>query len=90
MRIKSQWLTAVDVMVLLEVKQTKAYAVIKELREQIANTKIPGTDRCYSLPPEGKIRKSYFCEAYMMNEAECDEILEEAYKQRNGRHNEVA
>lgn len=90
MRIKSPWLKASDVMILLEVKQCKAYEVIKELREQIAKTKIPGTDRCYSLPPEGKIRKSYFCEAFMLNEAECDEILDAAYKLKGVNQNEVA
>ena len=42
------WYTATDVMTLLSVKQAKAYQVIKTLADEIANTKIPGKDRCYA------------------------------------------
>lgn len=78
--IKSNWYTAEDVMILLEVKQTKAYAIIKDLNNKLVQTKIPGTDRCYGCPPAGKIRKSFFCETFMLNEKECDEIIAETKK----------
>lgn len=78
--VKSNWYTATEVMILLEVKQTKAYAIIKDLNKKLVQTKIPGTDRFYGCPPAGKIRKSFFCETYMLNEEECDEIIAEAKK----------
>lgn len=70
------WYTATDVMTLLSVKQAKAYQVIKTLADEIANTKIPGKDCCYARPPAGRIQKSYFCEKFMFEQAECDKILE--------------
>ena len=78
--VKSNWYTATDVMILLEVKQTKAYAIIKDLNKKLSQTKIPGTDRYYSCPGAGKIRKSFFCETFMLDEKECDEIIAEAKK----------
>ncbi len=69
------WYTAQDVMILLEVKQTKAYAIIKELGNELVKTKIPGTDRYYARPPAGKIQKSFFCEKFMLNRTECDNLI---------------
>lgn len=48
------WYTVDDVMVLLGVKQAKAYQVIRALGNEIAKTKIPGKDRCYARPPKGR------------------------------------
>lgn len=70
------WYSVDDVMVLLDVAQSKAYQVIRELGNEIAKTKIPGKDRCYARPPAGKIQKSYFCEKFMFDQAECDKVLE--------------
>lgn len=64
-----------DVMVILEVKKSTAYLIIKELREELGNMKIPGTNRSYALPPQGRIPAPFFCEKYFLNRADCDEIL---------------
>lgn len=71
------WYGVEDVMTLLGVKQSKAYQVIRKLADEIAKTKIPGKDRCYARPPAGKIQKSYFCEKFMFEQVECDDILEQ-------------
>jgi len=64
-----------DVMFLIEVRETKAYEIIRELREELANTKIPGTQRTYYKPPAGKIQKRYFCERFNLDPEECDRAL---------------
>lgn len=72
------WYTADDVMTLLNVGKSKAYEVIRSLGIEISKTKIPGKERYYAKPPAGKIQKSYFCEKFMFNQAECDRVLEQA------------
>ncbi len=72
------WYTADDVMTLLNVGKSKAYEVIRNLGNEISKTKIPGKERCYARPPAGKIQKSYFCEKFMFEQAECDRVLENA------------
>lgn len=74
------WYTADDVMILLGVGQSKAYQVIRTLGNEIANTKIPGKDRCYARPPAGRIQKSYFCEKFMLDRFECDTLIAENKK----------
>lgn len=73
--MNGMWYNAEDVMILLDVAQSKAYQVIRNLSDEIAKTKIPGTERCYARPPAGRIQKEYFCEKYMFNVSECDNIL---------------
>lgn len=62
------WYTAEDVMVLLDVAQTKAYEVIRELAAGL----VAGN---YSKPPAGKIQKKLFCEKFMLDREECDTLL---------------
>lgn len=74
------WYNANDVMIILECGRSYAYHTINLMRNEIANTKIPGTNRHYFAPPSGKIQKSYFCEAMMLSIEECDKIIAEKSK----------
>jgi len=76
-KVNSMWYHANDVAVLLGVCRTKAYDIVNELRQQQTRIKIPGTNRCHSEPPRGKIQKTYFCEAYSLDVEECDRIIAE-------------
>lgn len=78
------WYNGKDVMLLLNVGESTAYKKIAAMRNEIANEKIPGTNRKYAKPPSGKIQKMYFCEKYMLDVAECDAFLEKA------RQNQIA
>ena len=69
------WYNAKDVMCILECGQTNAYSLISQMRSEIEQTKIPGTDRCYIAPPAGKIQKKYFCESMNLDQKECDRII---------------
>ena len=71
----SPWYRVEDIMIIMEVKKSKAYQIIRSLQDEIANTRIPGTKRYYSPPPAGRIRKDFFCEKYMLDVAECDAII---------------
>ncbi len=51
-----------EVMVLLGCKQSKAYQVIRGLRQELLDA-----GKISPLMPEGKIPKKYFCERLMIN-----------------------
>ncbi len=70
--------SASDVIVILGVQKTKAYQIIKALREELNSMKVPGKNIRYALPPAGKIPASFFCEKYCLDRDECDEYLEKA------------
>jgi hypothetical protein len=72
------WYSATDIMALLECSQSKAYGIAKALADEVAKMKIPGTNRHYSRPPAGKIQSHYFCEKFMLDRTECDEIAKRA------------
>ena len=65
-----------DVMTLVGVAQTKALAIIRELRDDLAKTKMPGHEAYFSKPPAGRIQKRYFCERYNLDLAECEQTLQ--------------
>ncbi len=71
------WYRVEDISIIMGVKKTKAYEIIKKLREEIEHTRIPGSHKCYAAPPRGQIRKSFFCEKYMLDPDECDRIIQE-------------
>lgn len=74
--MSGMWYTAGDVMLLLNIGESTAYKVMSNLGKEISKKKIPGKDICYAKPPRGKIQKSYFCEKYMLDMKECDELLQ--------------
>ncbi len=79
--MSGMWYNANDVMLLLKIGESTAYKVIGKMRSEISKKKIPGKDICYAKPPQGKIQKSYFCEKYMLDVAECDAFLEMAMQE---------
>lgn len=73
--VSNPWYRVEDIMLIMDVGKSKAYEIINTLQDELVNTKIPGKNRCYAKPPAGRIRKDYFCEAYMLNPDECDALI---------------
>lgn len=67
-----------DIMLILDVAENCAYTIIRKLNAEIAKTTIPGTNKKYAKPPRGRTPAKYFCEKYMLDKQECDEIIEKA------------
>ena len=74
MAVKSMY-RCKDIMVLLDIAENCAYEIIRELRDEISKTQIPGTNRNYAKPPRGRVPAKFFCEKYMLDREICDEIL---------------
>ncbi len=58
-----------DIMEILGISSSKAYAIMRELGKEL---KAKG----YSLPPAGRIQKSYFCEKFCLDRQEIERALE--------------
>jgi hypothetical protein len=65
---------AEDVMEILGVAQTKAYAIILELRNELKKAG-------YTMPPAGRIQKSYFCKRFGLELADVESALERSRQQ---------
>lgn len=61
--------TAQDVQEILGIKPAKAYAIIKELREELVK-------KGYANYPQGKVPKKYFNERYYMSEEVKENVLQ--------------
>lgn len=84
-KANNMWYHAKDVALILGVGRTKSYEIVKELGEEQAKTKVPGSkDRFHKAPPGGMIQKEYFCSAYSLNVKECDQFLAERRKSDAG------
>ena len=59
-----------EVIAILGVRRTKAYEIIRELREDLKS-------KGYIEPPAGRIQKRYFCERFSLDIAECERFLSE-------------
>lgn len=57
-----------DIMTILQIKQSKAYSIIKALRNSLEA-------EGYISPPAGRIQKRYFCDRYNLNLKDCEQIL---------------
>lgn len=57
-----------DVMLILGIKNTKAYDIIKELRKELVS-------KGYAEYPAGRIPKKYFCERYYLDLQDVEEML---------------
>lgn len=59
---------AKEIMAILQVKECKAYSIIRDLRKSLEK-------EGYIAPPAGRIQKTYFCERFNLSLKECEKFL---------------
>lgn len=62
------WYKCTDIMTLLDVSESKAYQIIRNLGDELKN-------KGFMKPPAGRIQKTYFCERFNLSLDECERVL---------------
>ena len=65
-----QFYGAKELMIILGVSRSKSYYIIRTLAENLH-------DQGKMCPKPGKIQKTFFCDSFILDPDECDNILEQ-------------